>query len=173
MKSLETLRVTRLGGSVVRYHTHPTQRSQTVAEHSFGVANLVMYLTEGAASRDLILAAMWHDVSEEATGDVPAPVKWNSPDLKRLLDEIEDQHRERHGLDTELTTHERVILKYADMSELVLWSLEEYMLGNRYARDLIDRGLDYLNSMCDPALHTRYPRTLELYAHLEEEFNNE
>ena len=173
MKDYHALLATRLGGGVTRYHTHPTQRVQTVAEHSFGVANIVLFLTEGNASGGLLREALWHDVSEAATGDIPAPAKWDSPDLKRILDDLETNHRERHGLDTNLFPHEVKLLKFADMSELVLWSLEEYNLGNKYASRLITRGLVVLDRLRSAEQLRPFDRVQELYNTMSEEFHND
>ena len=136
-------------GAVVRYHTARMQRSQNLAEHSYGVAMIILHVSPHCSKR-VLEAALYHDLSEAATGDLPAPAKWNNPALGHVLSEIERQYDRTHGLDIDLNDTERHLLKWADMFELVLWCREEYKLGNQYARTIMDRGINYLQNELGP-----------------------
>ena len=63
------------GGVSKRYHTVDTLKSQDIAAHSFGVAWLCEVLTDGKASKELIMAALAHDLAEHIVGDLPSPSK--------------------------------------------------------------------------------------------------
>lgn len=65
-----------------RYPVCHTNRDQSVAEHSYGVAMIALELAdhwaEGAAAIDyekLLVYALHHDVDEVFTGDIPSPFK--------------------------------------------------------------------------------------------------
>lgn len=133
----------RNAGAVTRYHTARMLRTQNLAEHSFGVA-LIILQAYPAASPRLLAAALYHDLAEVATGDLPAPVKWDNAGLKAMVEHVEARYERKMGLDMELSEGERHILKWADMFELVLWCWEEYQLGNTYALEIMWRGVHFL-----------------------------
>lgn len=72
---------------VPRWTIVPMNRSQSVADHSFRVASIVMQICGRLATRygaalshevdatSLVMAALWHDISECLTGDIPSPAK--------------------------------------------------------------------------------------------------
>ena len=62
------------GAEVKRYHTVTTLQCETVGHHSHGVAMLCVVLCP-TATRALLLAALMHDLAEQATGDIPSPAK--------------------------------------------------------------------------------------------------
>jgi len=89
-----------------------------------------------------------HDIPEQYTGDVPAPFKWDHPDIKSGLAEGEQAYMAKHDIPyPELTLAEAKLLKVADMVDLVLSSMEEWGRGNESARDLIDNGAAHLAGM--------------------------
>ena len=139
----------RLAGAISRYHTARTLRTQSVGEHSWGVAQLMVYLSPNVSAQALT-GALHHDLSELATGDVPAPVKWENAELKDLLVAVERKFDKMHGLAQDLTRQEYHLLKWCDMMELVLWCMEEVELGNRTIFPIIERGLDYLINLTHP-----------------------
>jgi len=85
---MEQFNEIRRAGAVKRYHTVDTVRTQNVAEHSWHVAQIVRYIYP-TASKELILAAIDHDVGEIHTGDIPAPFKWQYPEVATDLKTIE------------------------------------------------------------------------------------
>lgn len=139
------MEIARSAHGVKRYHTECTIGTQSVAEHSFGVGMLVLYLTNNEASGNLLRAALFHDLAEQYTGDVPSMVKWDNKDLKAMLDKIEDNFVKSLGVLQDLTAEEVVILKWADMLELLYFCLEQRRLGNLNATNIFIRAVNFLN----------------------------
>jgi 5'-deoxynucleotidase YfbR-like HD superfamily hydrolase len=128
--------------AVVRFHTARMTRQQTVAEHSYGVAMLVLEVEP--TDFLLVRAALYHDLSEAATGDIPAPAKWDNPQLAAVLTEVEAEYDARFGTAIDLTPYQKHVLKWCDAMELVLWCREEWCMGNAYAREIMRRGMDHV-----------------------------
>jgi len=137
----------RNAGHVRRYHTVQTVGHQTVAEHSFHVTLILLHLTQGKASAELLKAALYHDLPEVYTGDIPATAKWASPVLVNSLKLLEDVFDEHHDLRVNLSEDDKRLLKFADMAELVMYSLDQLRLGNRNMLDIAERGVRYLEEM--------------------------
>ena len=140
--------IPRAAAHVKRYHTIQTIGNQSVAEHSFHVAMLcleICKLNNVDCPAELLKAALFHDLPEYKTGDVPATAKWGSPGLKTLLDSLEDDVISEYGLEVYLTIEEATILKYADILELVMYCVDQMNLGNRNARIIASRGLVFAN----------------------------
>lgn len=149
MDALVEANLYRDAGDVKRYHVKRTHRTQTVAEHTFGMLMLVKQVTEGQGgygmqSRALLYEAiMHHDLPELFTGDIPAPIKRAHPELGPLMETIEEDLAPLYrGIS--LTADEGALLKWADRMELVLWCLEELKMGNAYIIKTIERGLGWI-----------------------------
>jgi len=138
------------GGHVKRFHTVKTVGTQTVAEHSFGVAMLVTAMEQGKPSCKLLKAALFHDIAELVTGDTPAPTKWQHPNLKAGLDVAERIFNEEfclhHDLDG-LYDWEQLVLKWADMLEFLYYVLDQLRYGNGHAAVMFNNGVKFLESM--------------------------
>jgi 5'-deoxynucleotidase YfbR-like HD superfamily hydrolase len=92
---------------------------------------LVLLLTDNAASRDLLVAALMHDAPEHHTGDVPAPTK-RLGGMKAAFDVLEDEVFERlHMKYPGITDSEARTLKMADVLEGALFCAWELNRGNR------------------------------------------
>lgn len=132
------------GGKVKRYHTSDTLTAQTVAEHSFGVAWLCVLL-KPLASRELLLAALAHDLGERILGDIPSPAKRLYPDIKRALDDAEQDLLDEAGLDfpSNLTTEELTILKIADIFDGMLFCIRERRMGSKAVIKIYDNFSSY------------------------------
>lgn len=65
-----------LSGKTQRYHARPEMAvyNQTTADHSWGVATL-MVLLKPDVSREALLTAIFHDSGERWAGDLPYPFK--------------------------------------------------------------------------------------------------
>ena len=136
------------GGAVQRFHTVQTIGGENVAEHSFGVAMMCVALSkDGLPSGGLLRAALFHDLAEQATGDIPAPTKWKHPFLKTCIDGIEYGFDQEHKLSVVLTDQDQNTLKWADMLHLLLFCRNQRMLGNRHVNAMFERGVQYLNNM--------------------------
>ncbi len=108
-------------GRVRRFHTVPSHPHQTVAEHSWGVVMILLYIYPGATAA-AIVHALSHDIGERATGDVPAHAKWRNQDLKDALHDVEQKELCRLGFDaTGLPLSEQAAVKCADLLDLLLF----------------------------------------------------
>jgi len=130
------------GAAVLRYHTTPPIRPQTDGAHSFGVAWLVWMLTEGTCSRELILAALAHDLAEHQTGDLSAMAK-RFGDIGTQLDQLEKAHLATVGLDFSLSPEEQNVLQLADKIEGMMFCISERRLGNQDAELWFNRYASY------------------------------
>lgn len=151
--------IERDAGAVKRFHTMRTIGDQTVAEHSFNVCMLLYRLLD-SPSAELIKAALYHDLPEVITGDIPATMKWRQPQLNMMLQVVESTIVEENGWVVELSEEERTILKYVDMLELMLYCRDQHMLGNRFLHEVFYRGLEYLTQL--PALEETLRNKVQL-----------
>lgn len=123
---LETVKALRSGGTV-RYHAQPEIPSQTVAEHMWGVAMLVMMFYP-TCSALLLKAAISHDCGEVGIGDIPSPTKRRMPELREAVKQMEDENMIDMGLDFEahLSETERTALKICDVLEGLWYTAKHY-----------------------------------------------
>lgn len=135
-------------GMIERFHTCRTTRRQTVGEHSWGVAMVLMHICD--PSVNLLKAAMLHDVPELVTGDIPAPAKWACRPLAEALNQFEDDICIGWGIAVELTDDEHNLLKWADMFELCLYAKAEVGMGNKYMTGPLVKGMRYLVDLPAP-----------------------
>lgn len=155
----------RRGGQVKRWHTWPTLRVQTVGEHSHAVGCLLAHLTTPEqVSKNLLMAAMYHDLSEYFTGDIPSTAKWADVEFKEAAHRVSDSIEKRLGLRVELTDEEARLLVWCDLCELVLFALEEWYMGNHNMQRVVNVCLNKLMTMGPPTtkaavLHTRMQDT--------------
>lgn len=133
-------------GNVRRYHTARIIGEQTVATHSFNMCLILMEVLENP-SVNVLKAAMFHDLPELVTGDVPATFKWKFPAVADVLTATEDVIIEEFKLNVELTDEERRALKFSDMLELCMFCCEQLELGNRSMLPILERGTNYLQQM--------------------------
>jgi 5'-deoxynucleotidase YfbR-like HD superfamily hydrolase len=142
------------GGYSKRFHTVDTLRTQDISQHSFGVAWLCELLSGMTASKNLIMAALAHDLAEHQVGDVPSPTKRSCDVIYNALEKLEEERIAGVGLLYVLTPDEQRILKLADILDGMIFCLHERQLGNRtthlrvvygnflsYSR-LLDRSVD-------------------------------
>jgi len=129
--ALDRLRVLRAGGNVVRFHTNPTARTQTVAEHSFFAAQLLLQFYP-EADRSLLLAVLDHDLPEGLVGDVPFPAKRDFPELNAALDRAEASVAQKWHFAsvTNLTSGEQLWLRLVDLLECLWWAYERVKHGD-------------------------------------------
>jgi len=143
----------RLAGEVIRYHTWPHTRQQSVGEHSWQVCRILMSIAPAPYWVKLLPHTVTHDIGEIGTGDVPYPVKANNPELGRLFDELEHETVEelcdKWGLPSPvtLTPQERWVFKLAEFIEMWEWGLEELQRGNQFARKVADRCREVISKM--------------------------
>lgn len=126
--SIERILNTLEAGRVLRYHSAPTVQPQTDGLHSFGVAVLALYVTNGEASGALLRECIMHDTPELFTGDAPFPVKRDHQPIKDAYDELELAHRRMDLIPASgqqhvctLDPHDAAVLKVCDTLEGLIW----------------------------------------------------
>ena len=134
-------------GQLKRFHAHPTIGYETVAEHSFGVALVVLSITNGYASAELLKAALYHDIPEIETGDVPFTAKQKYPKIKRVTEDIEELFMSEWDLTTNLPDEDKIILKWADMLHLLLYCKAQRDLGNVGMNKVFARGAEFCSKL--------------------------
>ena len=130
-------------------------RIENVAEHSLEVAIIahalaeigVAYFNKDYNPEQIALKAIYHDVSEIFTGDLPSPIKYYTDDMKKtykgiekeaeinLLSKLPDELKESYA---NIISHEETgdsvefkIVKAADRLCAYIKCLEEINSGNR------------------------------------------
>lgn len=136
---IEKLCVRMRGGTVERMHTRRHLTPYSVAEHSFGVAMMVLALTNDAASVDLLKAALFHDLAEQMTGDVPATMKLADMIVNARLARAETAFDLKYGTKVELEPSELAILKLADLLDLLWFCVTEKSMGVTHFDDVVKK----------------------------------
>ena len=121
------------GGLTKRYHTVDTIHGQNVAEHSFGVAMLMMLMYDPAGEGGWATPhALLHDLAEAQVGDISSPVKRAMPELKVFLDKAEYLAFQEAGITlAKLSPRQHRMLKMADNMEGMLFCCRERYKGNK------------------------------------------
>jgi 5'-deoxynucleotidase YfbR-like HD superfamily hydrolase len=142
MRAIVEANLFRAAADTRRYHTQRMLRDQTVGQHTF---NMLLLLQQVAPDtrKEVLVAVMHHDLPEYFTGDMPAPIKRASPALKVLMDELETDLAPLYR-ELDLTPEEWALIKWADLMELTLFSLEELKMGNTFARTAFVNGLTWM-----------------------------
>lgn len=165
--------------AVPRWAVMPTIKQQSVAEHSFHVCCLALWLLRFHAEKDqetlclhVLLRALEHDKDEAKYGDTPSPTK---------------PRPNYHG-----KSQAEIVVKCADKLEAILFVYEEQLLGNRIgtnvlyddvfqrflrAWDEFDLHPDYKYSGLDAAQVVELAKSISYFAHdphpvLEEDCGN-
>ena len=136
-------------GAVSRFHTMRTLHRQTVAEHAWGVAVVLLWLyAPDMPPPTLLRYALLHDAAEVETGDVPATAKWNSASLSTKLRLLEEAFYEDHGIPLHegLTADDISVLQFCDSAELLIYALTEADLGNAAMVAVADRVVTHLEN---------------------------
>ena len=126
---------------------------ENIAEHSAAVAQIAhalavianrVYGNSVNADRVTTLA-LYHESSEVITGDLPTPIKYYNPEIRRAYGEIEkvandkllsmlpDELRDdyRPLIEQDATTYEHRLVKAADKISAYVKCVEELKSGNR------------------------------------------
>lgn len=118
-------------GQTLRYHTQLMLRNQDVAQHSYNVVMLLIYLCPLPVPASLMLAGLLHDAGERWTGDMPADVKLRLR-MGAALDNAEQEALAAAGVTMpELTQNEKFLLKTCDALEGLMHCTRDALLGNR------------------------------------------
>lgn len=144
----------RRGGVVKRFHCFDLLKENTVGHHTFNVVGiLIMCVGPDTISKNLMLAALQHDLTEQETGDIPAPFKRSVEGLRDNIARMERDILEASGMcdySAQLTDDEKLWLKIADSLEGALFCGEEYQRGNLPLRRVGLTFLSYVEELLDP-----------------------
>lgn len=134
----------RLSGEAVRWHTWPMLRRESIAEHSWQVARVLLAIWP-LCPRELLIHCIVHDLGETGPGDAPYPSKLNSPVLAKEHARLERETHESMVLPwslpapQSLPTNWHAAFKLAEFIEMWEKSLEEMFMGNRLAQLTLER----------------------------------
>lgn len=138
---------------VRRYHQYFVHKEDTIASHSCGVA-LFVHLIDPDARKEVLLAALTHDLGEVLTGDVPSPFKQMlSREAAKEIDILEKNAVGSHGLNyaERLSPGEYKLLKFADCFDGLAFCLEEKRRGNTTLQSVGDKYVTYLSDRLNDA----------------------
>ena len=132
-----------------RYSVIPRVKNESIAEHSFFVASLVIRLRE-EYSFDLgkaVTMATIHDWTESWTDDITVATKRKFPLIADSVAVIEFQvvrqnfpsYIKQHWMEyKEGHSVEAKIVKYADTLQVIQYAENEAKLGNRYMESVVE-----------------------------------
>lgn len=116
---------------VPRWQIISTYKNQTVAEHSFNVAAIVLTLVKEFDRRGLYISkskalelAIIHDMEESYTGDIPTPYKRQL----KAMGMIQEMKKS--------DSNEAFVVKLADLLESTMW-LDRYGVKSDHISDKI------------------------------------
>lgn len=125
-----------------RYNNMPRIKSESLAEHQYYCALILMklkdYIINISYSEFCILLQylLIHDVGELYTGDIPHNVKEDYPDLRKLLEKIENEKIKSIGFDEEIVfpievnEYLKMLFKLCDTLQVIQYCENEKRLGN-------------------------------------------
>lgn len=127
-------------GKIVRYNNRRRLQEESVAEHTCFVTLFCLKIMaqldlDHETERKILILAALHDVAESRTSDIPHDVKSNYPEIKSILDKVEDDYYREHWASYLDEIHEsddlcHNILKLADTYSVLQYCLNEQSLGN-------------------------------------------
>lgn len=136
--------------NIYRWGLMRNTRNENLSEHSLETAIIAHALAiirnkrfGGNLNADFVAAAaMFHDTSEILTGDMPTPIKYYNPEIKRVYKEIEsvaenallrmlpDDLREAYAAYYDMDEETKRIIKAADKISALIKCIEELKMGN-------------------------------------------
>lgn len=133
-------------GDVMRFHACPRMNKQQLNSHMWSVAVICKYLKPDITADELMLA-LTHDSTELITGDIPATLKWNHPEVKSMIDGIET----KLGIlpDFKCSHDFKIILKLADFLDGLIFCYNTYIQGNKEGMIIYTRWMNALTSFCE------------------------
>ncbi|MBI2675985.1 MAG: HD domain-containing protein [Candidatus Aenigmarchaeota archaeon] len=157
-------------GKVIRFSAKTRLKDESVAEHSFHVAFYAMMLADLELKdgrkiniERLLRSALLHDLEECVTGDILHDFKHRdrrlNKEIKRIASRfyMELMQSLPRGMSSEYyrtwsnakneKTAEGKLLHAADRLDALLYSMEEYHLGNKTFRPIIDEIVKSLKEM--------------------------
>lgn len=132
------------GSEVTRYHTVRLITEETVGHHSQMVA-LLCWLVDPGCSRNLLVAALAHDLAEHVLGDIPAPSK-REFGIGEQVNALEERLLGNAGFGVKLDPEEKRLLKFADNLQGLIKCGREIEMGNYRMKEVFDRYRSYLEA---------------------------
>jgi 5'-deoxynucleotidase YfbR-like HD superfamily hydrolase len=142
--------IAKQAAGVGRFHTVRTITQNRVDGHSWGVAVLCDIICGGKPDAYLLRAALYHDLAEVDTGDIPATAKWSSEELAGYVkgrEKFFSDHLERFNISPYLNDQEKLVLKWADSLDGMFYCWEEKNLGNRFMDHTFWNWVEYLKAI--------------------------
>ena len=138
---------------IPRWSLMRQSRQEYLAEHTTEVMHIAHTLAAVAKEKfgadvdekNIVICALYHDISEILTGDMPTPVKYNDVVLKRAYKDMESKATDKmiETVDPAikaniapyvkadlLSVREKQILKAADKFSALIKCMEELQCGN-------------------------------------------
>jgi len=150
---------------VIRYSSIPILCPENVAEHSYWVSlySILIHRTIEPENTKLIGAittkALIHDMAECVTGDVVRTFKYSSKELKKIIDEAEDQMVQNHfpeqlkalyplvdSMSGDDNQYVSAVVKAADFLSLHQYMRREILRGNDEIRPFYARMVSDLHA---------------------------
>lgn len=154
------------GLSTRRFHVIPMVAGETVGHHSALVAGLLLILWPNV-SRNVLVAAITHDLAEYVTGDLPSTSKRLGIVDRKALAEQEAAVLKAAGLqDPQLSDEEALQLKTADVLAGMAACVHERMLGNLYIAEVFLNFSSYFQELG----HSENSRASDVYSFLHSRF---
>ena len=170
--------------NIYRWGLMRNTHNENLSEHSLEVALIAHALAviknkrlDGSVNAEHIAtAAMFHDTSEIITGDMPTPIKYYNPEIKRVYKEIEGVAEDAlinmlpKDLAEEFIPLYRVdeqtkkIIKAADKLSALIKCIEELKMGNSEFADAKESTLAALKSMNMPEVDIFMDEFLESFS---------
>lgn len=123
-------------------------RHQFLAEHSYFTAvyadQVARFIGWKGDYAKLLRYALYHDLEETVTGDIPGPAKRAAWDAEKAKDHVHPVLRAKFGVDVADALREKdpeicAIVSFADSVEEVAYLLEESLSGNsRWIKPVLD-----------------------------------
>lgn len=120
------------GSQTKRFHTVPTIHNETVGHHTNLVCGL-LYLLYPDCRREVLIHAIFHDVAECVTGDIPSPSKRAGYVDRKALTASEESIIASHGIHLpSITKDEEFALKICDILAGLATCSHEINMGNKH-----------------------------------------
>lgn len=138
-----------LAGRVLRYHTWPVLRQQSVGEHTWRLEGIYVELF-GLPRPEVWWWMHNHDVGELWAGDVPFGAKQAVPGLKDAMNASEAMGMGRLGvMMPRLTEQEWSQVKLCDLLEMWEFGMVEMQMGNMLAGPIVDDTMNAALKLAD------------------------
>lgn len=125
---------------IIRYNHRRKLQDESVAEHSFFVSLFCLKIMaqlnlSQKYEREVLILAALHDAAESKTSDIPHDVKANYPEMRNILEMVEnDYYKEKWNSYISYVQEPRTMVKYiiklADAYSVYQYCLNEMNLGN-------------------------------------------